>query len=503
MPSERRRQRQQRVRHEAGDFVPSTKEENENGAGESANKNSSQEKTEASSDLNSNSSSNFEQKSSNESVHVISNSHPQEERRNPPQRKSTERGGSINRGRGGSSRGRGRADYENQPRKPHTESNVAFQEEREYEPVMIMGSNQKDKKEETPSLPEPVKYRRSEVISNWLRYDDLPPEEEQLEDGEDYLMGEDFSHVLNSSMNNSTGGFLHLKGEMSWGTVDESHLETHGLGALKVADLIASLGTIPLYEQLKIPSESLPVFTVSCMKAAAEKNRSSYKPDQEYITDIEINEKILESLKLNESVPIRLNAEEPESNETHNTLDATLKFSSAFKPEPTDVDLDKFAREGTPDFTQQEKTAIAESLPDGGLTNVATSNVNISEDKKKNKEKAPNKPNTKAKVEAPEEAKKEAPKISNSKTESITNTPKQQQNKPQFNFGLAKANKFSKKIDPEKKSENETSPNNVSHEKQTPIDLNKPLNAPKQTPVLVKESEVENLEDWLDSVLDD
>lgn len=64
---------------------------------------------------------------------------------------------------------------------------------------MIMGSNQKDKKEETPSLPEPVKYRRSEVISNWLRYDDLPPEEEQLEDGEDYLMGEDFSHVLNSS----------------------------------------------------------------------------------------------------------------------------------------------------------------------------------------------------------------------------------------------------------------------------------------------------------------
>lgn len=69
---------------------------------------------------------------------------------------------------------------------------------------MIMESKPKDIKEETPSLPEPVKYRRSEVISNWLRYDDLPPEEEELADGEDYLMGEDFSHVLNLSSKSLT-----------------------------------------------------------------------------------------------------------------------------------------------------------------------------------------------------------------------------------------------------------------------------------------------------------
>lgn len=236
------------------------------------------------------------------------------------------------------------------------------------------------------------------------------------------------------------------------------------------------------------------------MKSSAEKNRASYRPDQEYITDIEINEKILESLKITEDEPIRLSAE-PESNETHNTLDATLKFSSAFKPEPTDVDLDKFARESTPDITQQEKSIITEPVSDDVLPDASTS-LNLSEDKKKNKEKTPNKSSTKTKVEIPKEVKNEASKISDAKPESITNAPKEQENKPQFNFGLAKANKFSKKTDKDKKSDR-TSPDNVSQPKQKPIDLNKPLNTPKQAPVLVKESEVENLEDWLDSVLDD
>lgn len=42
---------------------------------------------------------------------------------------------------------------------------------------------------------EPQKYRRREVISNWSRYEELPPDEE-LEDGEDYMIGEDFSTIL-------------------------------------------------------------------------------------------------------------------------------------------------------------------------------------------------------------------------------------------------------------------------------------------------------------------
>lgn len=46
---------------------------------------------------------------------------------------------------------------------------------------------------EAPS--EPQKYRRREVISNWSRYEELPPDDEP-EDGEDYMIGEDFSKIL-------------------------------------------------------------------------------------------------------------------------------------------------------------------------------------------------------------------------------------------------------------------------------------------------------------------
>ena len=42
---------------------------------------------------------------------------------------------------------------------------------------------------------EQQKYERSEILSNWLRYEDLPPEDSG-EEGEDYLIGEDFSTIL-------------------------------------------------------------------------------------------------------------------------------------------------------------------------------------------------------------------------------------------------------------------------------------------------------------------
>ena len=40
------------------------------------------------------------------------------------------------------------------------------------------------------------KYRRREVLSNWSRYDDLPPEEDNITEGIDYMMGEDFETIL-------------------------------------------------------------------------------------------------------------------------------------------------------------------------------------------------------------------------------------------------------------------------------------------------------------------
>lgn len=52
-----------------------------------------------------------------------------------------------------------------------------------------------DPPKDVGELPKPPKYRRREVISNWLRYEEIPSDDEPTE-GEDYLLGEDFSQVI-------------------------------------------------------------------------------------------------------------------------------------------------------------------------------------------------------------------------------------------------------------------------------------------------------------------
>ena len=41
---------------------------------------------------------------------------------------------------------------------------------------------------------EPQKYHRPGVLSNWSRYEEISTDD--IEEGEDYLLGEDFSLVL-------------------------------------------------------------------------------------------------------------------------------------------------------------------------------------------------------------------------------------------------------------------------------------------------------------------
>lgn len=41
-----------------------------------------------------------------------------------------------------------------------------------------------------------AKYKRRGIVSNWSRYDERSPALEELDDGTDYLIGEDFSTVL-------------------------------------------------------------------------------------------------------------------------------------------------------------------------------------------------------------------------------------------------------------------------------------------------------------------
>ncbi|XP_064079488.1 uncharacterized protein LOC135196576 [Macrobrachium nipponense] len=133
-----------------------------------------------------------------------------------------------------------------QPRK-HNTTGVAYAEPKEYESVTIMP----DKEVQAPQ-----KYQRREILSSWLRYEDLPPEEAG-EDGEDYLIGEDFSTILEQQV--STGGHLMLKGENLLDDNETSILKSHGIGSLHVADLVAAINTIPLQVQLNIPEASLPV----------------------------------------------------------------------------------------------------------------------------------------------------------------------------------------------------------------------------------------------------
>jgi hypothetical protein len=42
----------------------------------------------------------------------------------------------------------------------------------------------------------PRKYKRRGIVSNWSRYDQPPSWDQDLDDGTDYLIGEDFSDVL-------------------------------------------------------------------------------------------------------------------------------------------------------------------------------------------------------------------------------------------------------------------------------------------------------------------
>lgn len=50
---------------------------------------------------------------------------------------------------------------------------------------------------------EPQKYHRPGVLSNWSRYEEVPTD--KIEEGEDYLIGEDFSFVLEQQGQNFIG----------------------------------------------------------------------------------------------------------------------------------------------------------------------------------------------------------------------------------------------------------------------------------------------------------
>jgi len=77
--------------------------------------------------------------------------------------------------------------------------------------VTIMESKVDKEKAEGEELEEkPQRYKRRGIVSNWSRYEETDtPQEEEVEDGSDYFIGEDFADVL-SKQSESTELLLWL-----------------------------------------------------------------------------------------------------------------------------------------------------------------------------------------------------------------------------------------------------------------------------------------------------
>ncbi|XP_018018521.1 uncharacterized protein LOC108675050 [Hyalella azteca] len=177
-----------------------------------------------------------------------------------------------------------------------------------YEPVTIMESkSHKDDDSVETSLADeldeaPRKYKRRGIVSNWSRYDQPPSWDQDLDDGTDYLIGEDFSDVLaNQSLGSGGGGHLRLRGEEGWdvaaGELDRS---LPGLGALRVTDLANSLSTIPLTLQLGLDLNTVPEQLTDFYTKIADDNRRVFNPHSpsNYVEDADFVEEQIQKLRL-------------------------------------------------------------------------------------------------------------------------------------------------------------------------------------------------------------
>lgn len=401
----------------------------------------------------------------------------------------------------------------------HGGTGVAYAEPKQYESVTIMPDKE---------VTEPQKYQRREILSNWLRYEDLPPEE--VEDGEDYLVGEDFSTILEQQVN--TGGHLILKGESLWDDTETSILKSHGLGALHVSDLVAAINTIPLQVQLNIPESSLPDSVIEFYSNLAEDNKKLYQPSNNYNDCMEVNEKILQSLKLSDNEPLNLAADAVE-NQTNitNAVDVALSLTSAFAPEPDDVDLDLLIQETSPEKSverekepspfkepspNKEPSPIKEPSPlkepSPSLQPSADNQPGIAKRPSPDKQFVPEKqpsPAPNVKIEPSQKSNQREKSKEKSPATFDFGLPKSSASNTTLNFGLPKTD-ISSNIQTNSVVANALKDVDLGNfskvEDKAPegptIDLDAPVTQSKPV-LLISKTEEADLEDWLDSVLDD
>ncbi|KAK7072427.1 hypothetical protein SK128_004686 [Halocaridina rubra] len=390
---------------------------------------------------------------------------------------------------------------------------IAYAEAKEYESVTIMPDKE---------TAEPQKYKRREILNNWLRYEDLPPEEP--DDGEDYMVGEDFTTILEQQVN--VGGHMMLKGETLWDDTESNILRSHGLGALHVADLVAAINTIPLQVQLNIPETVLPDSVIEFYSNLADDNRKVYQPNTSFSDSLDVNEKLLQSLKLSDDDSVNL-ASESVKNESQlkNAVDVALTLTEAFAPEPDDADLDLLVREpGLEELVENKQEGTTQLKEES-----------IEKEPKPVKELSPVRDQTPLRdpsIEKPtilplqNEFKTDTCLVSSVKDE-IDQLSKQRESvkekSPTFNFGLPKTDVTNTSMNfslPKQDLSSDNQANAIIANALKDVDLGMPskeeekipkgpsvdLDAPiEQTkPVLlISKTEEEDLEDWLDSVLDD
>lgn len=268
----------------------------------------------------------------------------------------------------------------------------------------------------------------------------------------------------------------------------------------------------------------------------ADDNKKVYKPNTSGYNDcLDVNQKIIQSLKISDSEPLELSSEETDTKRsTRNAVDVALSLSEAFDQVPEDVDLTAFIQESA---VERQPSPVKQPSPPRQPSPVKqpTPPRQPSPKKQITREEQPSVRKEPSPVKHPNITEQPCAQNITSGSKSVKKQPKTEPgNKPtaqskeksttNFDFGLQKkdvktsndkASKSNKKT-PKVKSppsfdvkdilniEGTSAPN--EDEEETSGNQTVDLDAPeeKSKPVLlVSKTEAEDLEDWLDSMLDD
>lgn len=256
----------------------------------------------------------------------------------------------------------------------------------------------------------------------------------------------------------------------------------------------------------------------------AEDNRKVYQPSSGGYNDcLDVNQKIIQSLKISDNEPLELSSEEQDTKQsTRNAVDVALSLSEAFDQVPEDVDLTAFIQEPVverhsspvkqpspvrqpspkkPTTLEEQPSTKREPSPmKHPITNEQpcvqnTSSENISV-KRQPKAEHGSKPNAKSKEKSPanfdfglqkENLKTSTPKAS----ESNQDIPKVKA--PTTSFDVKDILNVEGAL---AQNEDDKTPGGPAIDLDAPEEKSKPV-------LLVNKTEAEDLEDWLDSMLDD